>query len=78
MSIPPVISPAQVVRSPREAMLSPSKEVAVREAEGRVLAQPSVSCPPAIPVLVCGERIDESAVRAFEYYGIERCRIIEE
>lgn len=62
--------------TPREAMLAPSRECGVHDAIGRVLAQPSVSCPPAIPVLVCGEVIDESAVSVFEYYGIDRCKVI--
>ena len=63
--------------TPREAMLSPSCEIDATSAIGRVLAQVSVSCPPAIPVLVCGELIDESAVAVLEYYGIEKCRVID-
>ncbi|MBQ2863055.1 MAG: hypothetical protein IJE84_02670 [Clostridia bacterium] len=74
----PKINKPKRVLSPREAMLSPSREVCVKDAVGKVLAQPSVSCPPAIPVLVCGEMVDESAVKCFEYYGITRCRIAEE
>ncbi len=80
----PILERMPIVRhpgralSPREAMLSPSCEIDVCDALGRVLAQPSVSCPPAIPVLVCGEVIDGSALRAFEYYGIEKCRVVEE
>lgn len=61
----------------REAMLSPSREVPVRDAVGHILATPSVSCPPAVCVLVCGEVIYEDAVRAFEYYGIDRCRVVD-
>ena len=61
----------------RDAVLSPSCEVSVKEALGRVLATVSVSCPPAIPIVVCGERIDERAIECFEYYGIEKCRVIE-
>ena len=63
--------------TPRLAMLSPSRECDVSSSVGCVLAQPSVSCPPAIPVLVCGEVIDESAVSVFEYYGIEKCRVVD-
>lgn len=76
-AVAPSVCRAERAMTPREAMLSLSREVCVRDAVGLVLAQPSVSCPPAIPVLVCGERIDESAVRAFEYYGIERCRVVD-
>lgn len=73
----PALSRPRLAMTPREAMLSPSCECDVRRAVGRVLAQPSVSCPPAIPVLVCGEVIDESAVAVFEYYGIEKCRVVD-
>ncbi len=72
----PAISRPERVMTPRAAMLSLSCECDVRSAVGRVLAQPSVSCPPAIPVLVCGETIDVSAAAMFEYYGIEKCRIV--
>ncbi len=61
----------------REAVLSPSCEVSVKDALGRVLATANVSCPPAIPIVVCGERIDERAMECFEYYGIGKCRVIE-
>ena len=76
-TVPPSLPCLETVLTPREAMLSPSREVCVRDAVGLVLSQPSVSCPPAIPVLVCGERIDEAVLRAFEYYGIDRLRVVE-
>lgn len=62
----------------RTAMLSPCQTVPVTEAVGRVLATPSVSCPPAVPLIVCGERIDEQTLKAFEYYGIRECSVIKE
>ena len=61
-----------------EAMLSPSVELEVSECEGRVLADAQISCPPAIPIVVCGERIDSEAIKCFRYYGIERCKVIKE
>jgi arginine/lysine/ornithine decarboxylase len=57
-------------------MLSESERVPVAQAMGRVLAQPSVFCPPAIPILVCGEVIDEAAMEAFSYYNIEEVRAV--
>lgn len=62
----------------RQAMLSCAELVPVSEAEGRVLAAASVGCPPAVPIVVCGERIDSHAIECFEYYGIEYCSVIEE
>ncbi len=62
--------------SPREAMLAPCERVKVIECKGRVLASANVSCPPAIPILVCGEVIDESAVSLLNYYGITECDVV--
>ncbi len=59
------------VLSPREASLACFERIGVEESIGRILASPSVSCPPAIPVVICGERIDSHAVELFRYYGIE-------
>ncbi|MBQ7713880.1 MAG: amino acid decarboxylase, partial [Oscillospiraceae bacterium] len=64
------------VLSPREAMLAPTETLPVARALGRVLASPCVSCPPAVPILVCGERIDGAAVAAFRYYGVERVDVV--
>lgn len=62
----------------REAMLSPSCEISTKDAAGRVLASANVSCPPAIPIVICGEAINEEALRCFEYYGISKCRVVKE
>ncbi len=64
--------------SPSEAIFLPSKELCVRDCVGQILAKPSVMCPPAIPIVVCGEEIDENAVECFEYYGIKNCCVVEE
>lgn len=64
------------VLSIREAMLSVSEEISVEEAEGRILAAASVGCPPAVPIVVCGQRISGEAVKIFRYYGVEKCRVV--
>ncbi len=73
----PTLDLPESVLSPREATMLPSREFDVCDCVGRVLATPSVSCPPAIPIVVCGEKISESAVRVFEYYGIKKVRCVE-
>lgn len=60
----------------RTAMLSVSETVKTQHCAGRVLASASVSCPPAVPVVMCGEEISESAVKAFLYYGIDKCEVM--
>lgn len=66
------------VLSIREATLSPSEALPVSECEGRVLAAATVGCPPAVPILVCGERIDKETIAAFQYYHIPTCRVVSE
>ena len=73
---PPVFSPCQRVCSTREAMLSPMETVPVAESEGRILAAATVGCPPAVPIVVSGERIDAHAIRCFQYYGITHCSVM--
>ncbi len=59
----------------REAMLSPFETLPVEQCLGRTLARASVSCPPAVPILVSGEVIDENAMQCLCYYGIQTCRV---
>ena len=61
---------------PRDAMLSPSEEIAVNRAIGRVFASSALACPPAVPIVVAGEVIDENTVGLFEYYGTEKIRVL--
>lgn len=62
--------PGERVLSPREALLSRRVSVPVREAAGRVCAEAAVSCPPAIPIAVCGERISPEAAALMEKLGV--------
>ena len=60
----------------REAMFSQSESVDIREAIGRICAAPTVSCPPAIPIAVSGERITEEHIKIFEAYSINRIAVV--
>lgn len=73
---PPMLSKPTQVCSIREALFAISREVPVSECLGQVLASTSVACPPAIPIVVCGERIDADAMKCLEYYGVESCRVV--
>jgi arginine/lysine/ornithine decarboxylase len=70
-------TPKQVL-SIREAILSPCKTLPVSESVGHILASTTVGCPPAVPILVCGEQIDSEAIEHFHYYGIETCCVVTE
>ncbi len=60
----------------RRAMLSRACVLPIEQCLGRVLASENVACPPAVPIVACGEKIDETAIRAFRYYGIKECRVV--
>lgn len=72
----PALKRAEAVLRPHEALFRPSRMVSTREALGKIMADPTVSCPPAIPVVCAGERIDAWALTAMEYYGITQVRIL--
>lgn len=75
---PPILPHPRRVLSIREAMLALSEEVPAEQAVGRVLADAQVGCPPCIPIIACGEEVDEAAVRCFQYYNISSCRVVRE
>ena len=62
----------------REAALSPAEVLPAAACAGRILADATVGCPPAVPIAVCGERLTEEACKAFAYYGIEKISVAKE
>lgn len=74
----PHLEPGQAVLTPHEALLHPAVTLPIHTALGKIMADATVSCPPAIPVVCCGERIDSWAVAVMEYYGITHVRVIRE
>ena len=72
----PTPSRAERAMSIRRAMLFPKERLPIENCLGRIFASMSVSCPPAIPVAVCGEVIDEQTVACLQYYGITHCDVV--
>ena len=62
--------------TPREAALSPRETLPVDRCIGRVRAEVTVGCPPAVPIIVSGEEISEETVKVFKYYGITECTVV--
>ena len=75
---PPEFIKGAKVLDIREAMLSNSQMLPAAQCVGRIVAVPTVGCPPAVPILVCGERIDGHALECFAYYGIDKCCVVKE
>ncbi|MBQ8357973.1 MAG: PLP-dependent transferase [Clostridia bacterium] len=73
---PPRLARPKQVLSAREAILAPSERLPAEKCLDRILAVATVGCPPAVPIVCCGERIDESAIRAFRYYGVTACAVV--
>ena len=67
---------AEQVMSVREAFFSSGEVLPVEQALGHICRMPTATCPPAIPIVVPGERIDEAAVESFIYYGIETVEVV--
>ena len=55
----------------RKAMLGAQEIIPVEKALGRICASPTVSCPPAVPVVISGEEITDGAIKIFQLYGVE-------
>ncbi len=68
-------APCQIV-SIRRAVLGVSESVSVEDAQGKICAPPTVSCPPAVPIAVSGERITKEHIEAFKNYGITKISVI--
>lgn len=71
----PAGSPQRAM-SIREAVFARSERIPVSEALGRVLAEETVSCPPAIPIGISGEIIDEDMIQTFLEYDIRRIAVV--
>jgi arginine/lysine/ornithine decarboxylase len=62
----------------REAVFAKNEFVPAREAAGRICAAETVSCPPAIPIAVSGERITKEMADAFLRFDIEKVCVVKE
>ena len=72
----PELPAPERVMSVREAMLSPQEILPVGQAVGRVLADACVSCPPAVPVAIAGERITPETAACMVWYGVTECSVV--
>ena len=72
-SVTPIPHPGIQRMTPRQAAFACCETIPVSESLGRILASPCVGCPPAVPIVICGEEINKAAIACFSYYGIESC-----
>lgn len=62
----------------REAVFAKSEFIPAEDAVNRICATETVSCPPAIPIAVSGERITKEMAEAFVRFGIEEVCVVKE
>ncbi|MCM1545021.1 MAG: aminotransferase class I/II-fold pyridoxal phosphate-dependent enzyme [Ruminococcus sp.] len=62
----------------RQAVFAQSEEVPVDESVGRVASTATVSCPPAVPIVMCGEVIDEEIAACLKYYNVKKVLVVKE
>lgn len=62
----------------RDAVFSQYEEITTADAVGRVCASPTVSCPPAIPIVVSGEVIHAEQIALLEHYHIQTIDVVKE
>ncbi len=74
-TILPLSMPKQVV-SVRQALLSPTTTIPASQSVGHILASCDLSCPPAVPLAMPGERITPALAQAFAYYHIDTVSVL--
>ena len=60
----------------RAALLSPGVVLPVEQSVGRIAGQVACPCPPAIPVVMPGERIDPECVEALKNFGVHNIKVV--
>ena len=48
----------------------------IEYSEGKIYADINVHCPPAVPIIIIGEKITKETIQAFKYYGIEKIKVV--
>ena len=64
------------VMSVRDAIFSKSIVIPVEQAEGKICGTPTVSCPPAIPIVVSGEKITKKHIEILNKYGKKTISVV--
>ena len=75
---PPHITAPERVISLSECIYMPTEKIATQSSVGRICGAVNVSCPPAVPIVIAGERIGESEKALLDYYGVTEIEVISE
>lgn len=64
------------VMAPRTAMFSKKECVPIEAAVGRIAAETRISCPPGVPVIVAGEKIDDTTQKILKNSGVSSINVV--
>ncbi len=73
---PPMPTQHRVAMPLHEALFARGEVCTPTQAVGRICRVASVSCPPAVPIVVSGEVITTADAALFDYYGIEAVEVV--
>lgn len=76
LQLPPQPALKKINLSLAETLYAPCESLLVDDCLGKTFCYGDVACPPAVPVVLPGEEIDEKAMESFKYYGITKCYVI--
>ena len=60
----------------REALFAAGERIPVSKAQGRINRQMIAPCPPGLPIVMPGERIDDKCVKSLQRYGVRECFVV--
>ncbi|MEG0546984.1 MAG: amino acid decarboxylase [Oscillospiraceae bacterium] len=70
------VLPAVFKMTIRNAVFAKHESIPVNSALGRICGSPTVSCPPAIPIVISGEVISSSAIKLLNKYGLDNVEVV--
>ncbi len=73
---PPEISPPERVIPLSECIYLSTEKIKTENALGRICGSINISCPPAIPIVIAGERIGEEQIKLLKYYGVREVAVL--
>ena len=72
----PMPEAGEACMSPRDALLAARERVSTGRCVGRIMASAAVTCPPAVPIAVMGERITPAQANLMARYGVEYVDVV--
>lgn len=76
MYLPPKVVKPKTAMNIRQALMSTSQTIEIHNSLGKIASCLAVNCPPAVPIIVSGEIIDEKVISVLDYYGINTIEVV--